>query len=220
MSEGINVNVTLLFGLPRYEEVAEAYIAGLEKRAKNGEPIARVASVASFFLSRIDMLVDPILEKMMAGGGDQATAAKNLRGQVAIASAKMAYHHYKRIFGQERFKALADKGARPQRVLWASTSTKNPDYPDIKYVEALIGPNTVNTMPMETLEAYRDHGNPAPRLEEGVDEAAAVLQRLPELGIDLKQVTQQLVEEGIEKFNKPFDSLLNALDKKRRHVTS
>ena len=220
LSEGINVNVTLLFGLPRYEEVAEAYIAGLEERAKKGEPIARVASVASFFLSRIDVLVDPRLEKMMAGGGDQATAAKNLHGQVAVASAKMAYHHYKRIFGQDRFKALADKGARPQRVLWASTSTKNPDYSDIKYVEPLIGPNTVNTMPMETLEAYRDHGNPAPRLEEGVDEAAAVLQRLPELGIDLKQVTQQLVEEGIEKFNKPFDSLLNTLDKKRRQVTS
>jgi len=220
LSEGINVNVTLLFGLPRYEEVAEAYIGGLEARAQKGEPIARVASVASFFLSRIDVLVDPMLEKMMAGGGDKATAAKNLHGQVAIASAKIAYQHYKRIFGQERFKALADKGARPQRVLWASTSTKNPEYSDIKYVEALIGPNTVNTMPMETLEAYRDHGNPAARLEEGVDEAASVLQRLPEVGIDLTQVTRQLVEEGIEKFNKPFDSLLNTLEKKARAVKS
>lgn len=220
ISEGINVNVTLLFGLPRYEEVAEAYLAGLEARAQKGESLSRVASVASFFLSRIDVLVDPKLEKLMAAGGEKATAAKNVRGQVAIASAKLAYHIYKRIFGQERFQALAAKGARPQRVLWASTSTKNPDYSDVKYVEPLIGPDTVNTVPMETLEAYRDHGDPAPRLEEGLDEAASILQRLPELGIDLNQVTQQLEDEGIEKFIKPYDSLMKTLDSKRREISN
>jgi transaldolase/glucose-6-phosphate isomerase len=216
IGEGINVNVTLLFGLPRYEKVADAYIAGLEERAARGQSLKRIASVASFFLSRIDVLVDPILEKIMAAGGTQATPAKNLRGEVAIASAKMAYAIYKRIFASERFQSLAAKGARPQRVLWASTSTKNPEYPDVKYVEALIGLNTVNTMPLETLNAYRDHGNPAPRLEEGLDAAASVLQRLPELDIDLNQVTQQLEDEGIEKFNQPYDSLLCTLEAKRR----
>jgi transaldolase len=220
LSEGINVNVTLLFGLPRYEEVAEAYIAGLEARAAKGEDLQRVASVASFFLSRIDVLVDPGLERLMAAGGDRATAAKNVRGEVAIASAKLAYHIYKRVFGSERFQTLAAKGARPQRVLWASTSTKNPDYPDVKYVEPLIGPDTVNTLPLETLDAYRDHGDPAPRLEEGVDEVASLLQRLPELGIHLNEVTQQLEDEGIEKFNKPYDSLLNTLESKCRQISN
>ncbi|MEJ2070091.1 MAG: transaldolase [Syntrophobacterales bacterium] len=220
ISEGINVNVTLLFGLPRYEEVAEAYIAGLEARAAKGGDLKGVASVASFFLSRIDVLVDPMLERIMATGGDRATAAKNVRGEVAIASAKTAYQIYKRIFGSERFQALSAKGARPQRVLWASTSTKNPDYPDTKYVEPLIGPDTVNTVPLETLEAYRDHGDPAPRLEEGVEEAASLLQRLPELHIDLDQVTQQLEDEGIEKFNKPYDSLLNTLESKCRKISN
>jgi transaldolase len=215
IGEGINVNVTLLFGLPRYEKVAEAYIAGLEEYAAKGGALARVASVASFFLSRIDVLLDPALEKMAAAGGPQAKAAKDLVGEVAIASAKLAYVIYKRLFSTERFKSLAAKGARTQRLLWASTSTKNPDYPDVKYVEPLIGPDTVNTLPPETLEAYRDHGNPASRLEEGIDHATAVLQRLQELHIDINQVTQQLEDEGIEKFNKPYDSLLKTLEAKR-----
>jgi transaldolase len=219
ISEGINVNVTLLFGLPRYEEVAEAYIAGLEARLAKGRSLFRVASVASFFLSRIDVLLDPILERMAASGGPQAKAAKGLQGEVAIASAKLAYTIYKRVFSSGRFHALAAKGARPQRVLWASTSTKNPDYPDVKYVEPLIGPDTVNTLPPETLEAYRDHGNPASRLEEGIDQAAAVLQRLPELHIDINQVTQQLEDEGIEKFNQPYDSLLKTLEAKRQAMS-
>ena len=131
----------------------------------------------------------------------------------------MAYSIYKRIFGSERFQSLAAKGARPQRVLWASTGTKNPDYSDVKYVEALIGPDTINTLPPETLDAYRDHGDPAPRLEEGLDQAAGILQRLPELGIDLDQVTQQLEDEGIEKFNNPYDSLMRTLEAKRRAAT-
>ena len=211
IGEGLNVNVTLLFGLPRYREVAEAYIGGLEARLAQGRPLDGVASVASFFLSRIDVLLDPKLE---------ALAAKDLIGQVAIASAKVAYTIYQEIFGSERFKALAHQGARPQRLLWASTSTKNPAYPDVKYVEPLIGPNTVNTLPVETLEAYRDHGNPAARLTEDLDRAAACLQRLPEVGIDLNQATQQLEDEGVEKFNQPFDSLMGTLEGKRREAMS
>ena len=216
ISEGINVNVTLLFGLPRYQEVAEAYISGLEARAGKGQPINRVASVASFFLSRIDVLLDPKLEKVAAAGGANAKGAQELIGQVAIASAKLAYNIYAQIFGSGRFKNLAHQGARPQRLLWASTSTKNPAYPDTKYVEPLIGSETVNTLPLETLEAYRDHGNPASRLTEDVDQAAGYLKRLPELGIELNQVTQQLEDEGVDKFNKPFDSLMNTLETKRQ----
>jgi transaldolase len=218
IGEGINVNVTLLFGLPRYREVAEAYIGGLEARGAQGQPLNRVASVASFFLSRIDVLLDPQLEKLAAAGGAQAATARDLVGQVAIASAKAAYTIYQEIFGSAAFKKLAARGARPQRLLWASTSTKNPAYPDVKYVEPLIGPDTVNTLPPETLEAYRDHGDPAPRLTEGVDRAAAVLARLPDLGLDLDQATQQLEDEGVEKFNKPFDSLMATLEGKRREV--
>ncbi|MFZ5449499.1 MAG: transaldolase [Thermodesulfobacteriota bacterium] len=218
ISEGVNVNVTLLFGLPRYKEVAEAYLSGLEARAATGATLNRVASVASFFLSRIDVLLDPQLEAMAAAGGANAKGAKELQGQIAIASAKIAYTIYQEIFGSDRFKKLAAQGARPQRLLWASTSTKNPAYPDVKYVEPLIGPETVNTLPLETLEAYRDHGDPASRLTEGVDRAASYLQRLPELGLDLNQATQQLEDEGVEKFNKPFDSLMCTLEGKRREA--
>ena len=214
--DGINVNVTLLFGLPRYREVAQAYIAGLTARAQQGEPLEHVASVASFFLSRIDVLVDPMLEERIQTGGPATDTAAKLRGQVAVASAKQAYQIYKEIFAGEDFRRLADKGALTQRVLWASTSTKNPDYPDVKYVEALIGPETVNTLPQETLDAYRDHGRPAPRLEEDLSEADWVLRTLPELGIDIDRVTGQLVQEGIEKFNKPYDSLIKTLEGKRK----
>ncbi|MFA4903723.1 MAG: transaldolase [Desulfobaccales bacterium] len=216
ISEGINVNVTLLFGLPRYQEVAEAYISGMEARVAQGQPTNRLASVASFFLSRIDVLLDPQLEKIAAAGGAKATGAKDLVGQIAIASAKIAYTLYQEIFGSERFKKLAAQGARPQRLLWASTSTKNPAYPDLKYVEPLIGEETVNTLPLETLEAYRDHGNPASRLTEEVPRSASFLQRLPELGLDLNQATQQLEDEGVDKFNKPFDSLMKTLEAKRQ----
>ncbi len=216
ISEGINVYVTLLFGLPRYQEVAEAYISGLEARVAQGQSLYRVASVASFFLSRIDVLLDPKLEIIATAGGPNAKGAQELQGQIAIASAQIAYTIYQQIFGSGRFKNLALQGARPQRLLWASTSTKNPAYPDVKYVEPLIGPETVNTLPLETLEAYRDHGNPACRLTEAVDRAASYLQRLPELGINLNQATQQLEDEGVDKFNKPFDSLMNTLETKRQ----
>jgi transaldolase len=211
ISDGISVNVTLLFGLPRYRQVADAYVAGIEARAAQGQPVKHVASVASFFVSRIDALVDPLLEARMAQGGREADVAEQALGQVAIASAKMAYQIYKDIFGSARFKTLADQGARPQRLLWASTGTKNPKYSDVKYVEALIGPDTVNTVPVETLDAYREHGNPKARLEQDAQRAGWVLGRLAELGISIDKATQQLEDQGIQKFNKPFDELMKTL---------
>ena len=220
ISEGINVNVTLLFGLPRYRQVAEAYIAGIEARTTQGKVVKRVASVASFFVSRIDSLVDPLLEPILAQGGKEADLAKEVRGQVAIASAKMAYQIYKETFGSDRFKKLAAQGALVQRLLWASTGTKNPDYSDVKYVETLIGADTVNTVPVETLNAYRDHGVPKASLEKDVAEAARVLKRLPGLGISIDKVTQQLEDEGVAKFNQPFDTLMATLaQRSSRHLT-
>ena len=216
ISEGINVNVTLLFGLPRYGEVAEAYIQGLEDRHSAGKPLQRVASVASFFLSRIDVLVDARLEKMAAAKDHHGELALKLRGQVAIASARKAYQIYKRLFHNDRFARLAQNGAASQRLLWASTSTKNPDYSDVKYVEQLIGPETINTLPLETLKAYLDHGRPEARLETGLDEAARTLQELAEVGIDIDQVTGQLEQEGVEKFNKPFDALLKTIEQRQQ----
>jgi len=211
ISEGINVNVTLLFGLPRYRQVVEAYLNGIEARAAKGKAVKQVASVASFFVSRIDALVDPMLDKLIAQGGTGAAIAKKVRGQVAIASAKMAYQIYKDIFGSDRFQKLAAQGALVQRLLWASTSTKNPDYSDVKYVEALIGPDTVNTAPVETIDAYRDHGEPKARLEQDLEEAQWVLDRLSELGIKIDDMTRQLENEGVEKFNQPFDKLMETL---------
>jgi transaldolase len=220
IGEGISVNVTLLFGLPRYRQVAEAYIAGIEARAAQGKAVSHVASVASFFVSRIDALVDPLLETLIAQGGEKAEVAKKVHGQVAISSAKAAYQIYKEIFGHDPFKQLAGNGARVQRLLWASTSTKDPDFSDVKYVEALIGPDTVNTAPMETLDAYRDHGEPKARLEQDVKKARWVLERLPELGISIDEVTRQLENEGVEKFDKPFDKLMQTLAQRSpRHLT-
>lgn len=216
IGEGISVNVTLLFGLSRYRKVAEAYLDGLEVRAAHGKPLTQIASVASFFLSRIDTMVDPLLEAIIAQGGEKAETARKVHGQTAIASAKAAYQTYKDIFGGERFKQLAEKGARAQRLLWASTGTKNPDYSDVKYVEALIGSETVNTIPLETLNAYRDHGDPKDRLDQDVQGAEDVLRKLPELGISLEHVAQKLEEEGIEKFNKPFDILMTTLDQRSK----
>ncbi len=215
IGEGINVNITLLFGLPRYREVAEAYIGGLEILAGQGKPLDRIASVASFFLSRIDVLVDPMLEQLKQENESEAEIASSLHGQVAIASAKIAYQIYKEIFTSERFQKLAEKGARTQRVLWASTSTKNPEFIDVKYVEPLIGPETINTVPLETFDAYRDHGHPSTSIEEGVQEAYAVLEGLSQVGIDIDQVTQQLEDEGVDKFNKALEKLMSALTEKR-----
>jgi transaldolase len=211
ISEGISVNVTLLFGLPRYRQVADAYIAGIEARAAQGKPVKQVASVASFFVSRIDVLVDSLLEKPDVQNGKLSALDKKDHGHVAIASAKVAYQIFKEVFGSERFKNLAAQGARVQRLLWASTSTKNPNYSDVKYVEALIGPDTVNTAPLETIDAYRDHGDPKARLEENVNDARLALTRLSDLGIDIDKVTQQLEDEGVKKFNEPFDKLMETL---------
>ena len=211
LAEGININVTLLFSLERYEAVAEAYISGLEDRLATGQPIDQLASVASFFLSRIDTLIDPML---VDKGLD------DLKGEVAIASAKKAYEIYKRLFGSERFKKLADKGATPQRLLWASTGAKDPAFSDVKYVDALIGPDTVDTVPMETLDAYRDHGNPANRLEDDLDKATETLARVSQAGLDLPALTQQLEDEGIDKFTKPYDKLLAAIDKQVQQLTA
>jgi transaldolase len=216
ISEGINVNVTLIFGLPRYRQVAEAYLAGLEARAAQGKPVNHVSSVASFFVSRIDSLVDSLLEKTIEQGGEEAALAKKVCGQAAVASAKLAYQIYKDLFGTTRFQHLIKIGARTQRLLWASTGTKNPNYSDVKYIEELIGPDTVNTVPLETLIAYHDHGEPQARLEQNAGEAARLLKRLPTLGIDLAAVTQQLEDEGVTKFNQPFDKLIAALAAPRK----
>ena len=209
IGKGININVTLLFGLPRYEEVTEAYISGLEDHLAAGHKIGHISSVASFFLSRIDVLVDPMLDEK--GLGD-------LKGEVAIASAKKAYEIYKRVFSGPRWEKLAAQGAQPQRLLWASTSSKNPAFKDTKYVEALIGPATVDTVPLETIEAFRDHGVATNSLEKGLDTATEILNKLKSAGIDIDKITQQLEDEGIEKFNKPFEKLLQAIEDQKNKV--
>lgn len=213
IAAGVNVNVTLLFGLERYRQVVEAYLAGLEERAATGADISRVASVASFFLSRIDVMVDPMLDRVAENGGPQASGAAQLRGTAAVSSAKRAYQIYLSEFVHgERFAALAAAGAKPQRLLWASTSTKDPTYPDLKYVEPLIGQDTINTLPLETLEAYRDHGKPAAdTVLDGAADAQALLTALSGVGVDLDSVVSQLEDEGVEKFITPFRSLLDTL---------
>jgi transaldolase len=219
LSEGINVNVTLLFSLSRYREVVEAHLAGLEARRRANRPVHQVASVASFFISRIDVLLDPRLEEIAKENPDQAERGLSLKGKVAIACAKQAYQIYKELYAGERWDRLKEAGAQTQRLLWASTATKNPEYSDVVYVESLIGPETVNTMPPATLDAYRDHGDPALRLEAGVQESAEVLSQLFKLGIDLDAVADQLEVEGVDKFVKPYEKLLSALVSKREAVT-
>lgn len=216
ISEGININVTLIFGLDRYKAVTEAFLSGLEDRAKAGHSLERIDSVASFFLSRIDVLIDPQLEKLAAEGGEKGQLAESLVGEVAIASAKQAYQLYKEIFAGPRWEALAAKGADTQRLLWASTGNKNPKYDDLKYVENLIGPKTVNTIPVETMDIFKEKGQPADRLEEGLDKAKQVLTDLPKVGIDLDAQTAQLEKEGVQKFIEPFGKLLASVDAKRQ----
>jgi len=210
ISEGININITLLFGLPRYREVVEAYLSGLEDRVNGNQPINQITSVASFFLSRIDVLMDPLLE----GKG-----LFDLKGEVAIASAKKAYEMYKNIFNSDRFKRLEAKGAKPQRVLWASTSSKDPSFSDVKYVEALIGEETINTIPLETLDAFNDHGKAGNNLENDMDKATAVLAQLNAFDIDINLITQKLENEGIEKFNGAYDKLLKAIEEQKQMVS-
>ncbi len=216
--EGININITLLFGLERYREVVDAYLGGLEDLHASGKPLDHVASVASFFLSRIDVLLDPKLEELAKAGGPRSSLAHALQGQMAIASAKIAYQIYQDMFSSERFQRLARLGGRTQRVLWASTSTKNPAYSDVKYVEALIGPNTIDTLPLETLEAYRDHGRPQRTLDKDVDRAHQKMNELASLGIHMLDVTRQLEDEGVEKFIKSFDELKDTLSQRRSEI--
>jgi transaldolase len=206
IAEGINVNITLMFSMAHYEAVARAYIKGLERAAKP----AKVASVASFFVSRVDTLVDRALDNI------GTPEAKGLRGKIAVANSKMVYKRFEEIFHGEGFVALRHRGARVQRPLWASTSTKNPAYPDVLYVENLIGRETVNTMPMETVRAFHDHGGvPGPTIKESLDEAAAALEQLKTLGIDLGAVAEKLQEDGVKAFADSFDQLMAALERKR-----
>jgi transaldolase len=218
IADGVNINVTLLFGLPRYLEVAEAYIRGLERhhQANNqaNRPMKDIRSVASFFLSRIDVLIDPKLEEIAQWESTTSQIARELRGSIAIASAKLAYQMYKEIFGSDRFKKLEQLGARKQWLLWGSTSTKTKGYSDVKYVEPLIGPETINTMPLETIDAYRDHGAPAVRIEEGVAEARDAMRKLAAAAINIDEMTQRLEDEAVEKFAKPFVHLLERLAQK------
>lgn len=218
LREGINVNITLLFAVDRYEEVLEAYVGALEDRAKEGSPVDRIGSVASFFLSRIDTLLDPQIAKAAEAGGPKGDIARGLPGTIAVANAKAAYQKFEIVTATERWKRLAAKGARPQRLLWASTSTKNPKYSDTMYVEPLIGPDTVNTMPLETVDAYRDHGKPASRIREDLTAAHRRLAQLNEVGIDLAAATKQLEDEAVKKFVEPFEKLLASLETKRKAV--
>lgn len=212
LADGINVNVTLLFSVGRYLDVFRVYMDALEARQAAGQPLTTVASVASFFLSRIDVKVDALLDALAAGSGPRAELAGRLRGQAAVASAAFAYQRFLETISESRWKNLATAGARPQRLLWASTSSKDPAYSDIKYVEALIAEQTVNTLPLQTLDAYRDHGQPALRIDQAMDQAPAVLHGLAELGIDMKQIDDELENEGIDKFIKPYQSLLATLE--------
>jgi transaldolase len=210
IAKGRSINVTLIFSLRRYAEVAESYVRGIERLiAAGGDPRA-VASVASFFVSRIDTEADRRLDEI--GGHDE------LKGKLAIANARLAYHHYQEVFAGPRWEYLAAKGATPQRVLWASTSTKNPAYPDVMYVEELIGPDTVDTMPEETIIAYQDHGEPRDRLQGGLEEARRVLDELELAGVDYDDVTETLEREGVEKFSLSFEDLMQALSAKRESL--
>lgn len=207
LGEGININVTLLFGLPRYREITEAFMGGLEDRLKAGESIKELSSVASFFLSRIDVMVDPLID---------AKGAENIRGQIAIASAKEAYQIYLEMVSSERFLELERRGAQRQRVLWASTSTKDPAFSDVKYVETLIGKETINTLPMETIDAFRDHGKAEDTLTKDMDRAKSALEDLKNIGIDIDKITQKLEDEGVEKFNEAYDKLLKSIDTQKQ----
>jgi len=220
LTEGVNINITLLFAVERHVEVAEAYLAALEARVKQGKPVNRIASVASFFVSRIDTLVDQdITARIQTAKSDgERKRLEALLGRTAVANAKRAYQEFKRIFGGPRFKALAEKGAKVQRVLWASTSTKNPKYSDVLYIEELIGPSTVNTMPAATMAAFRDHGKARVTIEERLEESGSALEELERSGISLADATRRLEDEGVAAFSKDFQKLLKAIEEKRAKI--
>jgi len=211
IASGKSINVTLIFSLERYREVARAYIRGIRRLVESGGDPSGVRSVASFFVSRIDTEADKRLEEL---------GADDLKGKLAIANAKLAYQIYKEIFGGSRWRTLEERGANSQRLLWASTSTKNPDYPDVMYPENLVGPETVDTMPKSTIQAVMDHAEIRPTLEEGVEEAKELLKRLREVGLDYEDVTDVLETEGIQKFADPFNELLEEIKNKGRQLVS
>jgi transaldolase len=218
--EGININITLIFSLESYKKTIEAYLRGLERRVAEDKPIDRIASVASFFVSRIDTAVDKRLQERIARAGSEKEKEEleSLMGRAAIANAKMAYQIFKEIFHGERFATLKTQGARVQRPLWASTSAKNPAYSDVYYVEALIGPETVNTLPPATLGAFRDHGRVRLSIEENLKEAGAVLAQLEEVEISLDEVAQQVLDEGVSLFSRSFEKLMKAIQLRRDEI--
>ena len=221
ISEGINVNITLIFAVEVHQQVMEAYLKGLERRVAQGQAIDRIASVASFFVSRVDTLVDKLLEeKAKEADEGRRRELQALEGKAAVANAKIAYQRFEEVFSSARFKALEKKGAQVQRPLWASTSTKNPNYPDTLYVTPLIGPQTVNTMPMETIDAFRDHGKveSCDAIRQGLDDAMRFMQDLERVGISMKAVTDQLTKEGVEKFSTSLHDLLEAIGKQQRSL--
>ncbi len=218
IAAGVNINITLIFSIERYKEVMEAYLAGLEKRVKAGEPIDRIHSVASFFVSRIDSKVDKYLEPFLKDGGQKGEIARSLPGKIAIANARLAYQEFRKVFESERFSRLREKGATLQRPLWASTSTKNPAYPDTMYVDELIGAHTVNTVPPQTLVAFREHGKARLTIEKDLDKAQDDFARLESLGISIARVTHELEVEGVQAFSVAFESLLESI-KQRRETT-
>lgn len=221
IASGININVTLLFARDMYARVMDAYIRGLQRRVEAGLDVSGLASVASFFVSRVDTLVDDLLDEKIAQASSPAREEelRALKGKAGIANAKLAYQLFVDRFGRDDFKALAEEhGAHIQRLLWGSTSTKNPDYPDVLYVDNLIGPNTVNTAPPETIEAFIDHGRLANTLGQGVDEANEVMARLAGAGIDIDWVTDELLQQGIDKFARPFNALISSIEEKARTV--
>ncbi len=226
IAKGHSVNITLIFSLKRHAEVAESYIRGLERLVAEGGDPSKVASVASFFVSRIDTEGDRLLDELSAAhpSGDGAARASSahdgLKGRLAVANAKLAYRHYQQTFQGQRWEYLAGKGATPQRVLWASTSTKNPAYPDTLYIDELIGPDTVNTMPEETILAFQDHGTPRSTLGEGLAEAQALLDELARAGVDYDELTETVEREGVEKFEASFTELLDSLQAKLGTLTA
>jgi transaldolase len=217
ISEGINVNVTLIFSLERYVEVMDAYITGIKHREHAGLPIIHVGSVASFFISRVDTKVDGLLDGIIKLGGKNAKLAQKLLGKAAIANARLAYEKFESRFLTGDFKVLANKGARKQRPLWASTSTKNPAYRDVMYIEELIGPDTVNTVPPQTLDAFRDHGIAQTTIRQGLNDCHQIMYDLESLGISMDLVTSQLEQEGVKAFADAFTALLQSIDSRRLH---
>ena len=218
LSEGININVTLLFSVDRYRDITDAYLKGLEQRIEKGESIQHIVSVASFFLSRIDVMIDPLLQDIIDNQPEQAEKAKMALGQAALANAKKAYQVFEEVYSSERFKKLEQHGARKQRVLWASTGNKNPDYEELRYVYPLIGPDTVNTLPQDTLDALKkaEPGKEAVTVTDGYDKADQVLAALNDLGIDIEEITDNLEKEGVDKFEKPFDKLIATVEEQRK----